>query len=124
MIKITLSRIIIKVFLGFILVFTWCSNGISAPYYAGKIIVFVCPFTAGGGTDIWTRLIAKHLGKFIPGNPNIVIRNMPAAQGLVGGNYVWVAKPNGLTAMTTAGTSVMSNLLRPKGIEFKDLSEV
>ncbi|MDI7260080.1 MAG: tripartite tricarboxylate transporter substrate-binding protein [Thermodesulfobacteriota bacterium] len=91
----------------------------AAPYYQGKIITFVVPSGAGGGTDISARMISKYLSKYIPGNPKIVIRNMPAAGGLVGANYVWHAKPNGLTCLITAGKTVMENILRSKGTEYK-----
>ena len=89
------------------------------PYYKGKVITFVVPSSAGGGTDVSARLLARHLAKFIPGDPKVVVRNMPAAGGLVGANYVWYAKPNGLTCLVTAGKTVMENFLRSKGTEYK-----
>jgi len=64
------------------------------------------------------RNLARHLGKYIPGNPTIVVRNIPAGVTLVGGNFVWNAKPDGLTGLYIAGTSIMQNMLRPKGIEY------
>ena len=91
----------------------------AAPYYQGKVITFVVPSSAGGGTDVSARMLSKHVAKHIPGNPRIVVRNMPAAGGLVGGNYVWHAKPKGLTCLVTAGKSVMENILRSKGTEYK-----
>ncbi len=91
----------------------------AAPYYQGKIITFVVPSGAGGGTDISARMISKYLSKYLPGTPKIVIRDMPAAGGLVGANYVWHSKPNGLTCLITAGKTVVENVLRSRGTEYK-----
>jgi tripartite-type tricarboxylate transporter receptor subunit TctC len=68
------------------------------PYYQGKTIRIVIGSSAGGGYDLWARLTGLYLGKYIPGNPTIVVQNMPGAGGAVAANYVYgVAKPDGLT---------------------------
>ena len=54
------------------------------PYYQGKAIIFWVGSGAGGGTDVWCRFVARHLGRHIPGNPRIVIRNNPAGE-----TYKW-----------------------------------
>jgi len=51
----------------------------AADYYAGKKVDFVIGSDAGGGYDVYARNIGKHLGRFLPGNPNVVPRNMPGA---------------------------------------------
>ncbi len=89
------------------------------PSFQGKVITFVVPFTAGGGSDIWGRMVARHLGQYLPGKPNIVIRNMPGAGNLIGGNHVWNSKPNGLTCLISSGGLITSNITRPKGIEYR-----
>ena len=54
--------------------------------------------TTGGGYDLWARLMARHIVKYIPGNPTIVVQNMPGAGNIIGANYVYgIAKPDGLT---------------------------
>jgi tripartite-type tricarboxylate transporter receptor subunit TctC len=53
----------------------------------------------GGGYDGYARLTARHLGRFIPGNPNIVVQNMPGAAGVVAANYLYNAAPKDGTAM-------------------------
>ena len=54
--------------------------------------------TTGGGYDLWARLTARYMVKYIPGNPSIVVQNMPGAGNIIGANYVYsVAKPDGLT---------------------------
>ncbi len=67
-------------------------------FYKGKKVVLICNFSPGGSSDTWTRLQARHIAKFLPGHPDIIVKNMPGATGLVA--YRWltrVAKPNGLT---------------------------
>lgn len=53
----------------------------------------------GGGYDGYARLTARHLGRFIPGNPNVVVQNMPGAAGIVAANYLYNAAPKDGTAM-------------------------
>ncbi|MDI7259739.1 MAG: hypothetical protein QME90_07450 [Thermodesulfobacteriota bacterium] len=92
---------------------------VGKPYYKGKAIVIVVSNTAGGGNDIFARLVSRYIGKFIPGNPGIVVRNMPGGGQLIGPNYVWTSKPDGLTWFIASATTIMSNMTRPKGTEFK-----
>ena len=68
------------------------------PFYQGKTITMVVASTTGGGYDLWARLTARHIVKYIPGHPSIVVQNMPGAGNIIGANYVYgVAKPDGLT---------------------------
>ncbi|TMA78788.1 MAG: hypothetical protein E6J74_41315, partial [Deltaproteobacteria bacterium] len=67
-------------------------------FYQGKTITIVVASTVGGGYDLWARLTARHIVKYIPGHPSIVVQNMPGAGNIIGANYVYgVAKPDGLT---------------------------
>jgi len=68
------------------------------PFYEGKTIRIVVGFTSGGFYDRWSRLLARYVPKYIPGNPEMIVQNMPGAGGLVAANHVYgVAKPDGLT---------------------------
>lgn len=68
------------------------------PFYQNKTITLVVTSTAGGGYDLWGRLTARYLGKYIPGSPTVVVQNMPGAGNIIGANYVYgIAKPDGLT---------------------------
>jgi tripartite-type tricarboxylate transporter receptor subunit TctC len=51
-------------------------------FYAGKTISMVVGFPPGGGNDLYARLLARHIGKFIPGNPSVIVQNMPGAASL------------------------------------------
>jgi tripartite-type tricarboxylate transporter receptor subunit TctC len=69
-----------------------------ANFYQGKTITLVVSSTTGGGYDLWARFVANYLVKYIPGNPSIVVQNMPGAGNIIGANYVYgIAKPDGLT---------------------------
>mgnify|MGYP006272836121 FL=1 len=58
----------------------WAATSVSAAdYYAGKKVDFVIGSDAGGGYDVYARNIGKHLGRFLPGNPTVIPRNMPGA---------------------------------------------
>jgi hypothetical protein len=69
-----------------------------APFYQGKNLTFLINFSAGGPTDIEGRIVARHLAKHIPGNPTIIVQNMPGAGGVTGINFLGeAAKRDGLT---------------------------
>jgi tripartite-type tricarboxylate transporter receptor subunit TctC len=70
----------------------------SDAFYKGKTIRIMVGSTAGGFYDRWGRLFAKYMGKYIPGNPEIIVQNMPGAGSVIAVNNVYnVAKPDGLT---------------------------
>lgn len=69
-----------------------------APFYRGKTLTVLINFAAGGPTDIEGRLVGRFLGKHLPGEPAVVVQNMPGAGGVTGVNYLGeIAKPDGLT---------------------------
>ena len=74
------------------------ANGAENPFYKGKTLTVLINYATGGPTDIEGRLAAKHLARFIPGNPTIVVNNMAGAGGATATNFLGeVAKPDGLT---------------------------
>jgi len=91
-------------------------------FYKDKIIRIVVATAAGGGYDLYTRTMARHLRKYIPGEPTIVVENMPGAGHLIGANYVYkVAKPDGLTIGHFIGSLFLQQLLGKPGVEFDAL---
>lgn len=73
------------------------------PFYKGKTLRIVVGLPAGGGYDVYARLLARFMEKHIPGNPSIIVQNMPGAGGMVAANYVYeVAKADGLTMVMPA----------------------
>jgi len=90
-----------------------------ANFYAGKTVRFIVGFPAGGGYDAYTRTIARHMGKHIPGNPTMVVDNMPGAGSMISANYVFkIAKPDGLTIGHFIGGLFLQQILGKPGIEF------
>ncbi len=90
------------------------------PFYKGKTIRIIVGASAGGGYDTYSRTIARHMGKHIPGNPTLVVENMPGAGFLISANYMYkVAKPDGLTIGHFIGGLFLQQAfsLRP-GVEF------
>jgi tripartite-type tricarboxylate transporter receptor subunit TctC len=78
---------------------TWVSTASAqTPFYQGKTITIIAAAKAGDVYDLYPRLVAEFMSKHIPGNPNIIIQNVPGAAGLIGTNQVYnLAKPDGLT---------------------------
>ena len=62
-------------------------------YYSGKKIFIVSASSAGGGYDQYARLLARHIGKRIPGTPTIIVQNMPGAEGVKAANYIYNLAP-------------------------------
>jgi tripartite-type tricarboxylate transporter receptor subunit TctC len=87
--------------------------------FEGKAIRIVVGFSAGGGFDTYSRAIARHMGKHIPGNPSMVVENMTGAGSIVAANHVYrVAKPDGLTIGNFHGFQILNQVLGAPGIEF------
>jgi hypothetical protein len=88
-------------------------------FYKGKTIRVIVSATAGGGFDTYSRAIARHMGKHIPGHPSLMVENMTGAGGFIAANYVYkVAKSDGLTIGNFAGGLIWQQLLGSPGVEF------
>ncbi len=92
-----------------------------ADFYSGKSIQLLVGLSAGGGYDAYARLLARHMGRHIPGNPRLVPQNMPGAGSLKAVNYLYnVAPRDGTTIATFAPGVVVEPLLgRSEGMQFE-----
>jgi tripartite-type tricarboxylate transporter receptor subunit TctC len=92
----------------------------AAPYYEKKALRIVVGFAPGGGYDRISRILARYLPKYIPGNPTIVVENMEGAGSIIASNYLYnAAKPDGLTiGIFTRGTP-FSELYKFEGVKFE-----
>jgi tripartite-type tricarboxylate transporter receptor subunit TctC len=72
-----------------------------ADFYRGRTITLIVGYGPGGGYDLFARLLARHLGRYIPGNPSVVVQNMPGAGSLRATNYLY-------TVATRDGTTIGS----------------
>ncbi|MFN3891007.1 MAG: Bug family tripartite tricarboxylate transporter substrate binding protein [Beijerinckiaceae bacterium] len=64
-----------------------------ADFYKGKQVQLIVGYGPGGGYDVYARLLARHMGRFIPGNPSLVVQNMPGAASLIAANYIFNRAP-------------------------------
>jgi len=64
-------------------------QALEASFYEGKTIRLIVSSTPGGGNDTYSRLVARHISKYIPGNPTMVVQNMPGAGGLLAADYIY-----------------------------------
>ncbi|MBI4013236.1 MAG: hypothetical protein HY359_13040 [Candidatus Rokubacteria bacterium] len=93
--------------------------GAQDDFYRGKTIRIVVGFSAGGGFDTYSRLLARHIGRHIAGNPALIVENMPGAGSLIAANHVYkVARPDGLTIGHFIGGLFLGQLLGQKGVDF------
>lgn len=70
----------------------------AAPFYQGKVLRIVVSASPGGGFDTFARLLARHIGQYIPGNPRTIVVNMPGGSHLVAANRIYAMRPgDGLT---------------------------
>lgn len=74
----------------------------AAQFYKGKTVRMIAPSSAGGGYDTYARLLARHMGRHLPGNPDFVVQNMPGAGGKVATAYIYAKAPKDGTVI--AGT--------------------
>src|SRR6266700_1375144 len=83
-----------------------------ADFYKGKQINLIVGYGPGGGYDTYARLLARHFGRFVPGNPNVIVQNMPGAGSLRAVNYLYnVAPKDGATIGTFARNMPLIGLL-------------
>jgi tripartite-type tricarboxylate transporter receptor subunit TctC len=68
-------------------------------FYLGKSISFIVGYSAGGGYDLYARLLARHLGRYIPGHPNILVQNMPGGASFTAVRYLTSTAPKDGTAV-------------------------
>ena len=93
-------------------------------FYKGKTIRVIVGGSAGGGFDIYTRAMARHMGKHIPGNPAMLVENMTGAGTLIAAKYLHSsAKPDGLSFGIFNGALILSGALGNKSIDF-DMREL
>jgi tripartite-type tricarboxylate transporter receptor subunit TctC len=90
------------------------------PFYAGKTVTFIAGSGVGGGYDLLTRLTARHLGRLIPGNPTVIVQNMPAAGSLAATNHIYATAPKDGTAIALIQRGMLlARLTNPSGVRFE-----
>lgn len=111
-------RALALVALAFAAVWPHASYAQSGPF-TGKTVTVYVSNPPGGGYDFYARLVARHIGRHIPGNPRVVVSNMPGAQGLTGANYLYNAAPKDGTALGLLTEEIATDqVLGTPGIQY------
>jgi tripartite-type tricarboxylate transporter receptor subunit TctC len=88
--------------------------------FAGKRIELIVPFPPGGGSDVYSRALAPFLEKHLPGNPTIIIRNVPGGGSITGANQFNArAKPDGLHVLVCSSSTVMNFVFQRSKFELE-----
>ncbi len=96
------------------------TTAFGADFYKGKVIRIVVGFSPGGGYDTYTRAAARHMGKYIPGNPTLLVQNMTGAGSLIAANYTYNrAKRDGLTLGNWNSSYVLFQALGDRQVRIK-----
>ena len=90
-----------------------------ADFYRGKTVRIVVGFSAGGGYDQYSRVIGRHLAKYIPGNPNVLVDNMPGVGSIIAANHIYNAAPkDGTVIGNISGPIVLEQLFGAPSVQF------
>jgi tripartite-type tricarboxylate transporter receptor subunit TctC len=89
------------------------------PFYQGKTITFITGSQPGELFDLYARAVGQHMVKHIPGNPDVIVQNMPGAGHMIAANYVYnIAKPDGLTLAGTLATLYIDQLVGQPEVKY------
>jgi len=113
-------RYIILLVIGLALVVGGSTNASADDFYKGKTIRFVVGYSPGGGYDTYTRAVARHISKHIPGNPVPIVQNMTGAGSLIAANYMFKrAKPDGLSIGVWNDVFILQKVLGERKVLFR-----
>ncbi len=113
------TRVLSTVALAVVLAAGFAFSATAGEFYKGKRLTILINYSAGGPTDIEARLFARHIGKHIAGNPQVISKNMAGAGGIVATNYLGQkARPDGRTIgyFTATGSAQAFKPLKDKGL--------
>src|SRR5215213_5019291 len=93
-----------------------------ADFYKGKTVNYIVSTAAGGGYDLYGRLVAEYMQKYLPGS-TFVVKNVPGAGHMIGANTIYASKPDGLTIGTFVTGLIYNQLIQADGVRF-DLTKM
>lgn len=98
---------------------TAISSPAFARSFAGQSVTITVPFGVGGGSDLWGRFLAIFLQKYLPGNPVVIVKNVPGGGSVSGANlFAATAKPDGLNILVSSGSTQFPFLLGEKRVKY------
>lgn len=77
-----------------------------ADFYRGRTVTIIVGYSAGGGYDLYARALSRHMGKHIPGEPKVIVSNMPGAGSVAAANYLYNVAPKDGTVFGTFGRGI------------------
>src|ERR1700744_1394433 len=90
-----------------------------APDYKGKTVTVVIGSESNGGFDTYGRVFARFLGAHLPGNPTVIVQNIPAAGGLIATNYLYNVAPHDGTVIAVIGqVAAIGQVLGTPGVQY------
>ncbi|MGZ8496647.1 MAG: hypothetical protein ACXWWP_12165 [Candidatus Binatia bacterium] len=110
-----------RLLLLYMIIGLWQSPAVfgQSDFFTGKQIKIVVGFSTGGIIDLWARLFALYLGKYIPGNPTLVVQNLPGGGSMIAANQMYnVVKPDGLTVAMLSSGLYFDQLLGAKEVKY------
>ena len=88
-------------------------------FYKDKTLTIIVGYSPGGSFDLYARVLARHIGRYLPGNPTRVVENMTGAGGLIAANHLYNrVKPDGLTIGAWAGPLVLQHIMGNEAAQF------
>ena len=100
--------------------FAASAAGAQTPFYSGKVIELIVGYPPGGSNDVYGRAVARHIGRFIPGHPQVIFRNMPGAGSILAANHIYnVAPKDGTVLGLLAATNTLDEKLGAGGVKFE-----
>src|ERR671912_821692 len=108
-----------------ILALGWMNQAIgqsAEDFYRGRQARVIIHSAAGGDYDQWARLVTRHMGKYIPGNPTFVPQNMPGAGGIIAANHLFNTAPRDGSVIGLIGRNLpYQALMKEEGVRFDPL---
>jgi tripartite-type tricarboxylate transporter receptor subunit TctC len=90
-----------------------------ANFYKGKTMEMIVPTSPGGDYDLRARLVSRHLGRLIPGNPTIIVKNMPGGLGVAASNYMYnIAPKDGTSLQIIFQNMPILQAVKQPGVQF------
>ena len=110
---------LVRVVIGLALLFGVSMLASAEDFYKGKTLRFIVGYSPGGGYDAYTRTIARHISKYIPGNPTVIVQNMTGAGSLIAAHYLNKrAKADGLAVGVWNNNAVLNKALGDASVKF------
>src|SRR5262245_13366732 len=106
------SRVRARGLVAGVLLLAGAERAAASDFYAGKTVNFIVGTDVGGGFSIYGRALSRHLGRFIPGNPTVVMKNMPGAGGATAASYLYrIAPKDGTVIGSVSPNTILGRLL-------------